>query len=56
MVATGGILWSDGGVIATVVGALMLSWALMLYLAHRHAGGHFYPDPDAHQAAANSLN
>lgn len=47
-------LWSGGwfiaGAAAFSLGVLMLLWALVLFLAHRHAESHMCPNPDAHQA------
>jgi len=40
VVTIGGILWSHGGLIAVVVGSLMLLWSLVLFLAHNHAERH----------------
>jgi len=49
MTAIGGILWSHGGILALLIGVLGMWWGLTLYLAHRHAEGHFCPDPNAHR-------
>jgi len=47
-------LWSCGWFIAGVgifaIGALMLLWSLVLFLAHRHAEGHMCPNPEAHKS------
>lgn len=53
-------LWSSGwfiaGVAVTGMGVLMLLYALVLFLAHRHAEGHMCPDPDAHRAGSDRPN
>jgi hypothetical protein len=41
--------WIDVGLVAGLVGAALLLWALVLFLAHRHAAQHWCPDPDAHK-------
>jgi hypothetical protein len=41
--------WFEVGFGAFVVGVLALVWALVLYVAHRHAEQHWCPDPDAHR-------
>lgn len=41
--------WFRVGFAIVLLGGLMLLWALVLFLAHRHAAGHWCPDPDAHK-------
>lgn len=49
----GARLWSNGwvrlGGIGVGVGALLLVWALVLFVAHHHAEEHWCPDPSAHR-------
>lgn len=40
--------WIGIGLGAVVLGASMVVWALVLFLAHRHAEKHWCPDPEAH--------
>jgi hypothetical protein len=41
--------WFVIGICVMGLGVLALWWALTLYMAHRHAEGHFCPDPEAHR-------
>ena len=45
--------WGMG---VAALGVIALWWALTLYLAHRHAEGHFCPDPEAHKPERPSVS
>jgi hypothetical protein len=52
--------WTSGwfifGFVDTGLGGLCVLWALILYVAHRHVGDHWCPDPQAHVIAARPPN
>ena len=41
-------IWFIIGFTIAGIGAAFILWALILYLAHQHAEGHYCPDPKAH--------
>jgi hypothetical protein len=42
--------WFIAGAVVCGLGCLSVLWALVLYVAHRVAGDHWCPDPEAHTA------
>jgi hypothetical protein len=45
-------VWLTSGLAVALGGCFLLLWALVLFLAHRHAEKHMCPDPSVHGQAA----